>query len=49
MERYVSQAYANYDKPENLKFLYFDEEGGRHAIPPKVKKNIYDWLDDQLR
>ncbi|MEM1219159.1 MAG: prolyl oligopeptidase family serine peptidase [Bacteroidota bacterium] len=48
MERYVSQAYANYGKSENLKFLYFDEEGGRHAIPPRVKKNIYGWLDAQL-
>lgn len=34
---------------KNLKIIYFDEEGGNHAIPPKVKEEIFNWLDSNLK
>ena len=49
MDAYASQAYRAYDKKENLKFLYFDEGGGRHAMPPGVKEEVYTWLDLHLK
>lgn len=33
----------------NLKTIYFDEDGGRHAFPPKVKEQVYQWLDSYLK
>lgn len=34
---------------KNLKTLYFDESGGNHSFPPKVKKEVYEWLDSFLK
>lgn len=34
---------------KNLKTIYFDEEGGNHSIPPKVKVEIFNWLDSNLK
>lgn len=33
----------------NLKIVYFDENEGRHAFPPKIKEEVYHWLDMQLK
>jgi dienelactone hydrolase len=37
--------YANHKSNKHLKVIYFDEDGGRHAFPPKVKSEVYDWID----
>lgn len=29
--------------------LYFEENGGAHSFPPKVKEEVYRWLDVQLK
>lgn len=37
------------DGPDSpFKAIYFDEEGGNHALPPGVKREVYAWLDRQL-
>lgn len=43
--RYYKSADAN----NNLKTIYFDENGGGHAFPPKVKEQVYHWLDSYLK
>lgn len=32
-----------------LKTIYFDENGGGHSFPPKVKEEVYQWLDSYLK
>ena len=34
---------------DRLKTIYFDENGGFHAFPPKVKQTVYAWLDSYLK
>jgi hypothetical protein len=34
---------------DRLKTIYFDENGGFHAFPPKVNETVYAWLDSYLK
>ena len=34
---------------KNLRTIYFDENGGGHSFPPKVKEEVYEWLDSYLK
>lgn len=41
--------YVALNANKNLKTIYFDENGGGHAFPPKVKGEVYLWLDTYLK
>jgi dienelactone hydrolase len=41
--------YKNLKLGKNLKVIYFDEDGGRHGFPPKVKKQVYAWIASYLK
>lgn len=41
--------YKKLTSGENLKVIYFGEDGGRHAFPPKVKDQVYDWIASYLK
>ena len=43
--RYYTKAKAE----DRLKVIYFDEAGGNHYFPPKVKEEVYAWLDRWLK
>jgi dienelactone hydrolase len=49
MVRYAQPNYLHYQAGDNLKAIYFDEDGGNHAFPPKVKEQAYQWLDAKLK
>lgn len=49
IERYVRQRYSQLNASDNLKVIYFDENGGNHDFPPKVKQQAYLWLDSYLK
>jgi hypothetical protein len=34
---------------KKLKTICFDENGGGHSFPPKVKEEVYKWLDSYLK
>lgn len=42
-------AYLKEGKGNGLDTLLFEENGGRHSFPPKVKEQAYQWLDEHLR
>ena len=44
-----AKARAAYGPGPAFEVLYFDENGGDHAMPPGVKTAIYDWLDRWLK
>ncbi|MFC1614148.1 alpha/beta hydrolase family protein [Gemmatimonadota bacterium] len=48
IEDYARQRYSELEASENLKTIYFDEKGGDHAFPPKLKKEVFQWLDSYL-
>jgi dienelactone hydrolase len=41
--------YATVKSDKNLKVIYFDEDGGRHAFPPKLKRQVYEWIDSYFK
>lgn len=41
--------YNSQKSGKNLKVIYFDEDNGRHAFPPKVKDEVYAWIDSYLK
>jgi len=41
--------YKRKNADQNLKTIYFDENGGSHSFPPKVKEEVYQWLDRNLK
>ena len=49
IEKYVGAEYARLGEEENFKILYFGEDGGRHALPPGVKTEVFNWLDFHLK
>ena len=49
IEQYVQPVYDQLGATDQFKVIYFDEEGGRHAMPPNLKKTIYAWLDAHLK
>lgn len=32
-----------------LKVIYFDEANGNHCFPPRIKEQVYEWLDSYLK
>jgi len=49
IEHYAKQRYSQLNASENLKAIYFDEGGGNHAFPSKVRQQAYQWLDNYLK
>ena len=49
IERYVRPVYEQLNASDQFRVVYFDEEGGRHAMPPNLKETIYAWLDAHLK
>ena len=49
MEKYVGPEYKRQGSADHFKVLYFDEDGGQHAMPPRTKQEIYDWIDTYLK
>lgn len=49
MVHYAQQNYTAHKASGALDAIYFDEEGGNHAFPPKVKEQAYQWLDKYLK
>ena len=49
IEEYVRPIYRMYNAENNFEVVYFDEEGGRHALPPQLKQRVYDWIDSHLK
>ncbi|MEN0002878.1 MAG: acetylxylan esterase [Bacteroidota bacterium] len=49
MERYVQPEYDRLGASKNFQVIYFDEEDGQHAMPPKLKNRVYDWIDAHLK
>ncbi len=48
IEARARRAYG--DGPNSpLTVIYFDENGGDHALPPGVKQAVYAWLEEQLK
>lgn len=43
-----SEAYLS-NGGKDIETLLFEENGGRHCFPPKVKEKAYSWLDRHLR
>jgi dienelactone hydrolase len=41
--------YKTLGADKKLKTIYFDENGGGHSFPPKVKEEVYKWLDSYLK
>ena len=41
--------YRKKNVSDRLKTIYFDENGGFHAFPPKVKETVCAWLDSYLK
>jgi len=49
MEAEAGIYYKALNAGNSLKTIYFDEGGGAHAFPPKVKEEVYNWLDAYLK
>lgn len=49
IEDYARQRYSQLNASENLKAIYFDEDGGNHAFPSKVRQQACQWLDNYLK
>jgi hypothetical protein len=50
--RMAAHARAEYRKlghDSRLRVVYFDEAGGNHAFPPKVREVAYTWLEQHLQ
>ena len=43
-----SEAYLS-NGGKDIETLLFEENGGRHCFPPKVKEKAYSWLDRHLK
>lgn len=43
-----SEAYLS-NGGKGIETLLFEENGGRHCFPPKVKEKAYSWLDRHLK
>lgn len=48
IEAYVRPFYEHHNASENFKVIYFDEDGGNHAFPSNLKKQVYNWIDSYL-
>lgn len=48
IERYARLAYDSLSASDHLKTIYFDENKGLHSFPPGVKKEVYQWIDQEL-
>lgn len=46
---HAKPAYEAVGAGDHLKAIYFKEGNGQHAMPPGVKKDIYEWLDAHLK
>jgi dienelactone hydrolase len=47
----VTHAQRRYDElgaSDRINAIYFDDDGGNHALPPRVKSLAYEWIDHHL-
>lgn len=42
-------AYKSNGEKGDFKSIAFEEDGGKHAFPDKVKKDVYKWMDERLK
>jgi len=49
LDKEARRYYKAVNADKNLKIIYFDENGGEHSFPPKVKEEVYSWLDSYLK
>jgi len=49
LEEEARKYYKAVSADSHLKTIYFDENSGEHAFPPKVKEEVYSWLDSYLK
>ena len=49
IERYIRPVYNDLGAGDEFEVLFFDEQGGRHAFPPGVKRTVYGWIDRHLK
>jgi dienelactone hydrolase len=49
MEAKARESYARWQASPSLQAVYFDEAGGNHDFPLKVRQGAYEWIDQQLR
>ncbi|WP_157491180.1 S9 family peptidase [Flammeovirga sp. SJP92] len=50
-EKMVAQAKTtNSEKgvENNIEVIYFDENNGQHSFPPKVKEEVFNWIDNKI-
>lgn len=49
LDKEARKYYSKANADKNLKTIYFDENGGTHSFPPKVKEEAFLWLDGFLK
>lgn len=49
MEAHARRRYRELNADHALRVEYFDDQGGDHAFPPRVREVAYAWLDSTLR
>jgi dienelactone hydrolase len=49
MEAKARKNYERLGETTNLQVIYFDEAGGNHDFPPKVRDEAYRWIDRHLK
>jgi dienelactone hydrolase len=49
MEAHARKTYLRIGASDNLKVIYFDENGGNHDFPPHVREQSYKWIDQHLK
>jgi hypothetical protein len=47
-EARARKTYQGLGASDNLQLIYFDENGGNHDFPPKVREQTYKGIDQQL-
>ncbi len=43
------EAYKSNGEKGDIKTIAFEEDGGKHAFPAKVKEDVYKWIDQRLK
>ena len=49
IEKYAMRRYKDLGAEDNLRVIYFEENGGFHSFPDSVRTTAYNWIDEQLK
>lgn len=49
MVAHAHETYVRRGASANLEAIYFDEAGGNHDFPAQVRRQCYEWLENQLK